>query len=249
MKKALLSLFMVAFVGTAVSYGQVNVGSATPPDASVALQVSGSNLGFMLPKVSLTNTITFGLAGDTKTAGILVYNTNSVLIPNFSYPSFGAGVYLWTGTGWLWQGPRPSIIFSSPASGTIATGVVNIPLNVTTKSNAIGTAEILPTATDGAIVAVQNGSYQYSLDGYIAQAAGAAGSIKIEVDKNGAYSTEFQLPVNGTTNAINVFHFTSEINLDAGDKLTFRVTNNNTGQPLTYVSVPNITINVLGVGE
>jgi len=249
MKKTLRSLLMVACIGTGISYGQVNVGSTTPPDASVALQVSGSNLGFMPPKVSLTATNEFGLSGDTKTPGILVYNTNNALTANFGYPSFGSGLYMWTGAGWLWQGPRPSIIFSSPASGTIATGTVDIPLKVTGKSGAIGRPEILPTATDGAIVAARNGNYQYSLDGYISQAAGAGGSITIEVDKNGAYSTEFQLPVVSATNGINVYHFSNQIGLNAGDKLTFKVKSNATGQPVAYVFTPNITINVLSLSE
>lgn len=249
MKKTLLSLFMVACVGTAVSYGQVNVGSTTPPDASVALQVSGTNLGFMPPKVSLTSTDEFGLAGDTKTAGIMVYNTNTALASNFAFPSYGVGLYLWTGKGWLWQGPMPFISALAPASGNIPVGTVDVPLNVSGPDHGVGNPDILPTVDGGAVVATVGGNYKYELDGYIAQAPDAPGSIVFEVQKNGAYSTQFQVPVAGQTNNINIFHFSEEIYLAAGDKLTFKVIQNNTGKIVSYVYIPNIVVKALELGE
>ena len=72
----------------------VGIGTATP-DASVKLQIEDTQRGVLIPRISLPNVNTFGLAGNTQTEGILVYNTNVSTIGGR-----GKGFYYWDGTKW-----------------------------------------------------------------------------------------------------------------------------------------------------
>ncbi|ETZ22414.1 hypothetical protein N824_01835 [Pedobacter sp. V48] len=101
---------------------QTNIGSTAAPDASAQLQITNNTKGVMMPKVALTATTTFTLAGNTRTAGMVVYNTNAAIVGTAAYPASGMGLYTWDGTGWKGT-PAPTIpqtVFL--ASGNLTTG-------------------------------------------------------------------------------------------------------------------------------
>lgn len=62
------------------------------PDASSMLDVSSSNKGVLLPRVSIDNLSTEAPLTAPVTNGMLVYNTNATT---------GLGFYIWNGSAWL----------------------------------------------------------------------------------------------------------------------------------------------------
>lgn len=80
------------------------VGGSSLPNSSAILELESNNKGLLLSRVTLTTTTTWGLAGATPVAGMLVFNTNtSITSSTNSYPviSGGIGCYVWDGTGWM----------------------------------------------------------------------------------------------------------------------------------------------------
>ncbi|MDB5243375.1 MAG: hypothetical protein JWP57_4000 [Spirosoma sp.] len=124
-------LAMAAFVASSlVAQGQVKIGTNTTTiNAGSVLELETTNKGLLMPRVNLTNTTTWGLAG-TQAAGMHVYNTNAAITStNTSYPTLAAfiGEYYWDGTGWVALAPlqKSTTINSFPQSSPGAT--VNIP--------------------------------------------------------------------------------------------------------------------------
>ncbi|MFN0200051.1 MAG: hypothetical protein ACKVTZ_00940, partial [Bacteroidia bacterium] len=72
----------------------IGIGTASP-DASAKLDISSTDRGLLIPRVSLSDGNTFGLAGNSNTEGMMVYNTNAS-ITNGN----GVGFYFWNGTAW-----------------------------------------------------------------------------------------------------------------------------------------------------
>lgn len=246
MKKSLLVLTAILFISADWAFGQINVGSDAPPDASVALQVSSPNLGFMPPKVSIADTKVFGLSGDSKTPGILVYNTNKDLVSNGTYASFGAGIYLWNGAGWVWQGVKPSFYASGSTIYDIPVGAsLDLPVNVGTVNTVVGDPLLMPTVSNGGLVAGASGKYKINLSGYINPAQGSSGSVAIQIKKNGAYFTQFSIYVDGNINIVNLLSFTGYITLEADDVLTFSVIRNTTGAVINNLYLKDIEFDLL----
>lgn len=78
-----------------LSFSQ-NVGIGTSsPDASAKLDISSTNQGLLVPRVSLSDVTAFGLSGGTSTAGMVVYNTNVAITGGN-----GVGYYYWDGSKW-----------------------------------------------------------------------------------------------------------------------------------------------------
>ena len=101
MKNHFLLVILSFFTSFNSLNAQMNVGSASAPDASAQLQISTTTKGLLMPKVALTSTTNFGLTGNTQTAGISVYNTTQGITGTTTYPATGVGVYTWDGTGWV----------------------------------------------------------------------------------------------------------------------------------------------------
>lgn len=100
MKKVLYILTLV-LAGT-LAQAQVKVG-ANPGtiNGGSALEIEATNKGLLMPRVALTTTTTWGLAG-TAVVGMSVYNTATGLTSsNPAYPASGVGEYYWDGTGWV----------------------------------------------------------------------------------------------------------------------------------------------------
>lgn len=94
MKKEITTIVLVSFVSF-MKAQSVGIGTATP-DASTKLQIEDTQRGVLIPKVLLTSVTTFGLAGNTQTEGILVYNVNAS-----ATGGNGKGFYYWDGTKWV----------------------------------------------------------------------------------------------------------------------------------------------------
>jgi len=101
-KSIIVAAFLFGAVG--ISNAQVKVGdNPTVINAGSVLELESTNKGLLMPRISLTNTTTWGLAG-TPTAGMHVYNTNAgIASTNTAYPTAvnKIGEYYWDGTGWL----------------------------------------------------------------------------------------------------------------------------------------------------
>lgn len=94
MKRKITTIVLILLVGFAKAQS-VGIGTSTP-DASVKLQIEDTQRGVLIPKVSLTNVSIFGLAGNTQTEGILVYNINAA-----TNGGNGKGFYYWDGAKWV----------------------------------------------------------------------------------------------------------------------------------------------------
>lgn len=103
--------------GTSSAFAQVKIGdNPTTINAGSVLEMESTNKGLLMPRVSLTNTTTWGLAG-TQAAGMHVYNTNTAITSsNLDYPALAAkiGEYYWDGTGWVALAPlsKSTALFS-----------------------------------------------------------------------------------------------------------------------------------------
>lgn len=107
-------LLLTAFIAVATAlesssaFAQVKIGdNPTTINAGSAVEIESTNKGLLMPRISLANTTTWGLAG-TAAAGMHVYNTNTgITSSNTSYPTLAAkiGEYYWDGTGWVALAP------------------------------------------------------------------------------------------------------------------------------------------------
>jgi hypothetical protein len=96
--KRIFFLMLTFFVLSATSMNaQVTIGSDQDPRDGAVLdlsQVSGKNLGLLLPHVSLEKTDEWQLSGSSEHGvGMLIYNINESL-------EGGPGLYVWNGTTW-----------------------------------------------------------------------------------------------------------------------------------------------------
>jgi hypothetical protein len=106
MKRILFSLALVLF--SMAAFSQVGIGTTTPnASASLDLGTSGTN-GLLLNRVILTSTGTAAPVTNA-VAGMVVYNTSATITGTAAYPSAGAGVYTWDGTGWV-NGRMPEVL-------------------------------------------------------------------------------------------------------------------------------------------
>lgn len=88
-------LFLLLLIATPV-FGQVGV-NTTNPDPSSMLDISATNKGVLVPRVSLPNVTTTMLDGtNTAATGLLIWNTNAT-----TTGGNGVGFYFFNGTQWM----------------------------------------------------------------------------------------------------------------------------------------------------
>ncbi|WP_321539489.1 hypothetical protein [Flavobacterium piscinae] len=93
MKKITLILIVLF---TQFAFSQVGVNTTTP-DPSSMLDISSTNKGVLVPRVSLTNVTTTMLDGtNTAATGLLIWNTNAATVGGN-----GVGFYFFNGTQWM----------------------------------------------------------------------------------------------------------------------------------------------------
>ncbi len=86
-------LFLIVLFSTITTYAQVGIGT-TNPDNSAQLDITATNKGLLIPRVSLLN-INNTSPITTPAQGLLVYNTNSSI-----GSGNGIGFYYFEGTSW-----------------------------------------------------------------------------------------------------------------------------------------------------
>lgn len=101
MKTRITTIVLILLMGY-VKAQSVGIGTATP-DASTKLEIEDTQRGVLMPRVSLSNVNTFGLAGNTQTEGILVYNSNASITGGT-----GKGFYYWNSAKWVALKPANS---------------------------------------------------------------------------------------------------------------------------------------------
>ncbi len=89
-----LTVMLFVFIINTIAQGNVGIGTNTP-DNSAVLDITSTDKGLLMPRVSLSNVATFGLANNTSTAGMVIYNTNAS-----TTGGAGVGFYYWTGSVW-----------------------------------------------------------------------------------------------------------------------------------------------------
>ena len=74
--------------------GQVGIGTISP-DSSAALDISDTDGGMLVPRVSLSDVTDATSPIDTPATSLLVYNTNASVTGGN-----GVGFYYWSGSRW-----------------------------------------------------------------------------------------------------------------------------------------------------
>ncbi|WP_254411171.1 hypothetical protein [Dyadobacter diqingensis] len=106
LSKTLFSAIVATGVllGSTSLFAQVKIGTnPTVINPGSALEIESATKAFLMPRISLTNTTTWGLDG-TAAAGMHVFNTNTAITSsNPNYPTLISkiGEYYWDGTGWV----------------------------------------------------------------------------------------------------------------------------------------------------
>ncbi len=94
--KSLLAIVVAFCFGHTQSFAQMKVGNnPTIIDASSMLEVEATNQGILLPRISIGNILTWGLAGATPVNGMFVYNSNAA-----TTGGSGIGIYYWATAKW-----------------------------------------------------------------------------------------------------------------------------------------------------
>jgi hypothetical protein len=93
MKKLLIIFSLSLF--TLITYAQVGIGTTTP-DASSALDITSSDSGLLIPRVSLVNVTNGTSPIGTPATSLLVWNTNATVLGGN-----GVGYYFWNGSNWI----------------------------------------------------------------------------------------------------------------------------------------------------
>ena len=187
-----LILLLSAMVVNTFAQGNVGIGTNNPVN-SAALDITASDKGLLIPRVSLSSAITFGLTG-TATAGMLVFNTNGSMLGGM-----GVGFYYWNGALWAKIIENTSVTLTN---GTILIGnASNIPVErtisgdatvtntgvLTIANDAITTAKIANNAVDGTKINLTgnaNGDLMYyNGTDWVRLASGTTGQI---LQTNGA---------------------------------------------------------------
>ncbi|MDZ7743760.1 MAG: hypothetical protein U5Q03_19005 [Bacteroidota bacterium] len=104
--KGILPLLYLLFALAAS--GQVGIQTDTP-DASAALEISSGDKGLLIPRVSLSSSLTNPAPVSSPANGLLVYNSGA---------NQAEGFYFWTGSAWQMLKPSESNDVQGPASST-----------------------------------------------------------------------------------------------------------------------------------
>ncbi|MBD2757498.1 tail fiber domain-containing protein [Spirosoma validum] len=170
-------LFFAAAVLAVAHTAQAQVKVGDNPgviNGGSALEVESTNKGLLMPRISLTTTTTWGLAG-TAVAGMSVYNSNSgITSSNTSYPASGVGEYYWDGTGWV-----------SKKSGA-ASSAVAADNGLTVGYNSAGNIGLGGTLAKNTDVATAGFNQSFSGTGNFGIGTNAPGSKLTVVNDNGS---------------------------------------------------------------
>ncbi len=163
----IISLLTAIFL-TQLSFGQVGIGTETP-DTSSVLDVSSTNQGVLLPRVSLSNVTDTSLDGvNTAATGLLIWNSNASVTGGD-----GVGYYSFNGTSW------EKITTTSYDDGVILKAVS------TTSSTSLAQGSDLIHSLNSVAINMGGGSYDT-----------ATGTYTIPVDGVYEIKTSFNVTLN-----------------------------------------------------
>ncbi|MDR0547316.1 MAG: hypothetical protein LBG77_07020, partial [Dysgonamonadaceae bacterium] len=96
-QKMFLGVALFLAISMANLFGQVRIGDNADPHQGAILDLTNaSNLGMLLPRVSLSDVSVWSLTGNPADGtAMVVYNTNNSVIGGN-----GSGVYVWDGSAW-----------------------------------------------------------------------------------------------------------------------------------------------------
>ncbi len=126
--KRLLFTIAIGVVAVSASHAQTKIkdgtvtASPTLPNSAAILDLESNNKGLLLPRVSLSNTTTWGLTA-TPAIGMQIYNTAAgITSTSAAYPTLpnGIGAYYWDGAGWVGMASSPGIGNIYTTDGTLA---------------------------------------------------------------------------------------------------------------------------------
>lgn len=230
MKKQVLLLVLTGSFFVTTAYAQLKLGTnPTVINAGSILEMETIDKGILMPRIALSTTTTWGLAG-TPAAGMSVYNTAAgITSSNTAYPANGVGEYYWDGTGWVIKnatlstvkGVRATVSGTEtyanntllPCVTTFSTTVNNFPAGA---FNTTGGTFTVPAGESGWYNFTFNSTYSFPI-----------GDQYIDLRRNG-----LTFCIGRTTSAINqaIAMVTSgNIFLNAGDVVTVFVLQNSGG--------------------
>lgn len=133
------SLFFLLFSGLTLSSQNVGINSTgAAPDAGSLLDITSTNKGLLIPRVSIANLTTIAPITGSATTSMLVYNTNA---------GTGLGYYYWDGADW---------IRFTTGGVTGSCGTINYVPKMTS-STSIGCSQIFDNGTNVGIGTVSPG--------------------------------------------------------------------------------------------
>lgn len=133
------SLFFLLFSGLTLSAQNVGINSTgVAPDAGSLLDITSTNKGLLIPRVSIANLTTIAPITGSATTSMLVYNTNA---------GTGLGYYYWDGADW---------IRFTTGGVTGSCGTINYVPKMTS-STSIGCSQIFDNGTNVGIGTVSPG--------------------------------------------------------------------------------------------
>lgn len=241
MTKQLLSIALTMLVA-ATSYAQTKIkdgtviGSPSLPNSGAILDVESANKGILHPRVPLTSTTVWGLAG-TSTAGMVVYNNSAAIVAgSASYPiaAGGIGLYYWDGGGWVAMKMTTADFWK--LTGNTATNPGTNGVGATADGNYLGT-----TDKKNLVLGV-NGIKSFILD-TIGNGVGGADNILNLTNPLGFSGRNFMWGEqntidnsNGSVNGYwnNVFGFLNKTNAASTTIFGTRNTDNNPSQDMGY---------------
>ncbi|RYD96696.1 MAG: hypothetical protein EOP54_13080 [Sphingobacteriales bacterium] len=195
-KKITLVLLLAVFALSVNA--QVKVGdNPTAINKGSIFELESANKGLLFPRVSLTNTTTWGLAASSiPVAGMMVYNIKTVtqgFAGTVAYPTIvgdGTGIYYWDGTGWVAAKGTSGNGISSTVNNNNGTYTFNYTNGTSfTTANLIGaTGAAGPIGATGANGAAGvNGKTVLSGTGTPAPGIGSDGDYYIDATTNTIY--------------------------------------------------------------
>ncbi|MBL7885544.1 MAG: tail fiber domain-containing protein [Flavobacterium sp.] len=184
MKRILLLLF---FLTATLGFAQVGV-NTTNPDPSSMLDISATNKGVLVPRVSLSNVTLTTLDGtNTAATGLLIWNTNAA-----TTGGSGVGFYFFNGTQWM-----PITQTATSDHDIYEVGSTNPPNAINDNKYTEGSLTIGTNTAATGVLDVDNATKATSVDINNTFATNPIG-IDVNLTSNAAGKTGIKTQFNGT---------------------------------------------------
>jgi hypothetical protein len=184
MKRILPLLF---FLTATLGFAQVGV-NTTIPDPSSMLDVSATNKGVLVPRVSLPNVTTTMLDGtNTAATGLLIWNTNAATVGGN-----GVGFYFFNGTQWM-----PITQTATSDHDIYEVGGTTAPDAITDNKYTQGSLTIGTNTAATGVLDIDNATKSTSLDISNTNTTDPIG-VKIELNSLNSTKTGIDILLDGT---------------------------------------------------